>query len=197
MKFVPGNEMGVIVRFTEEIIQIDNISIVSIRTKFPDAILLVNAVEVRTEFEYLASNFISHQHDPRECDLVICWIDDVKHHNKLPTWELSRNEWLSLEVLKVTHSQKEALYWEGRARRAEGQVKRLSYKSERTEPVQIPTLEMLKADIIAELGQEKPNMSRLAEQLNIGRTTLYKHLRTLTEQGEIVKNGNGYEPINS
>lgn len=59
------------------------------------------------------------------------------------------------------------------------------------------TLDMLKGGIIAELRQEKPNMSRLAEQFGIGRTTLYKHLRTLAEQGEIVKNGNGYEPVNS
>ncbi len=65
------------------------------------------------------------------------------------------------------------------------------------ETVQPRTLETIKADIIAELGQEKPNMSALAQRLNIGRTTLYKHLGTLAEQGEIVKNGNGYEPINS
>ena len=56
-------------------------------------------------------------------------------------------------------------------------------------------LETLKANIMAELRREKPNMTKLTEQLGIGRTTLYKHLRTLTEQGEVVKNGNGYEPV--
>lgn len=198
MKFVPENEMGVIVRFAQDIIDLDDISIVSVRVQFPDAILLVNGVEIRTEFEYLASNFISHQHDPRECDLVICWIDDVNHHNKLPTWELSRNEWLSMEIVKTTHSQKEAWYWEARARHAENRIKRLSSRSEIViKPIEIPTLEELKDDIIAELQQKKPNMSRLATRLNIGRTTLYRHLGTLAEQGEIIKNGNGYEPINS
>lgn len=59
------------------------------------------------------------------------------------------------------------------------------------------TLEILKSDIIAELRQDKPNMTKLAHQLDIGRTTLYKHLRTLAEQGEVIKNGNGYEPTNS
>jgi DNA-binding phage protein len=59
------------------------------------------------------------------------------------------------------------------------------------------TLEDLKADIIAELRLDKPNMSKLASNLGIGRTTLYKHLGTLAEQGEVVKNGNGYEAINS
>jgi DNA-binding IclR family transcriptional regulator len=55
------------------------------------------------------------------------------------------------------------------------------------------TLETLKAEIIAELGQEKPNMSQLARRLDIGRGTLYRHLGTLAETGEITKNGNGYE----
>jgi transcriptional regulator of acetoin/glycerol metabolism len=57
------------------------------------------------------------------------------------------------------------------------------------------TLDTLKDDIMAELRQEKPNMTKLAEQFGIGRTTLYKHLRTLAEQGEVVKNGNGYEAV--
>jgi hypothetical protein len=53
--------------------------------------------------------------------------------------------------------------------------------------------ETLKAQIIAELSQEKPNMTQLARQLGIGRGTLYRHLGTLSETGEIIKNGNGYE----
>jgi ribosomal protein L10 len=55
------------------------------------------------------------------------------------------------------------------------------------------TLETLKSEIIAELGQEKPNMTQLARRLEIGRGTLYRHLGTLAETGEIIKNGNGYE----
>jgi DNA-binding transcriptional ArsR family regulator len=55
------------------------------------------------------------------------------------------------------------------------------------------TFETLKPDIIAALGQEKPNMSRLARQLGVSRGTLYRHLKTLRETGEIIKNGNGYE----
>lgn len=55
------------------------------------------------------------------------------------------------------------------------------------------TIETLKAEIIAELGQEKPNMAQLASRLEIGRSTLYRHLGTLTGTGEVRKNGNGYE----
>jgi DNA-binding transcriptional ArsR family regulator len=57
------------------------------------------------------------------------------------------------------------------------------------------TLETLKAQIIAELGQEKPNMTQLAKRLDIGRGTLYRHLGTLAGTGAVVKNGNGYEVV--
>lgn len=55
------------------------------------------------------------------------------------------------------------------------------------------TLETLKPDILAELGQEKPNMTQLSSYLGIGRSALYRHLGTLVETGEVVKNGDGYE----
>lgn len=55
------------------------------------------------------------------------------------------------------------------------------------------TLGTLKSDILAELGQEKPNLTQLSSHLGIGRSTLYRHLGTLAETGEVVKNGNGYE----
>lgn len=198
MKFVPENEMGVIVRFAEEITQIENVSIVSIRTKFPDVILLIDEKQTRAEFEYLASNFVSHQHDPRECDLIICWIDDVKHHNKLPTWELSKSEWLSLEIPEVMFAQKEAWYWEARARRSEGAERRIKRLAQETvTPLPPIDLETLKPEILEELRKSKPNMLRLAQRLDIGRSTLYRHLGTMAEQGEVIKNGNGYEVVNS
>lgn len=55
------------------------------------------------------------------------------------------------------------------------------------------SLEALKPEILAELGQEKPNLTQLASRLEIGRSSLYRHLGTLAETGEVVKNGNGYE----
>jgi hypothetical protein len=192
MDFIPKNEMGVIVRFTQEIVSIGNISILSVRAEYPDAILLVNGNEIRTEFEYLASNFISHQHDPRECDLVICWIDNVQHMNKLPTWELSKSEWKSLEIAEVSQHQKEAFYWECRARRSEKSEKRAKALFQGVVP-KSTDLEILKPEILKELRSLKPHLAQLASRLGIGRSTLYRHLGTLTEMGEVVKNGNGYE----
>lgn len=192
MNFEPKNEMGVIVRFSQEITRIDNVSILSVRSQYPDAILLINSKKIRTEFEHLASNFISHQHDPRLCDLVICWIDDVKHHNKLPTWELSKNEWKSLEIVEVNQYQKEAFYWECRARRSERAEKRVKILAQ--EIAQKPAdLDTLRPKILEELQNSKPNMVQLARRLDIGRSTLYRHLGTLAETGEVIKNGNGYE----
>ena len=57
------------------------------------------------------------------------------------------------------------------------------------------SLETLKSDILAELGQETPNLTQLASRLDIGRSTLYRHLGTLARQGKVIKNGNGYEPV--
>lgn len=60
---------------------------------------------------------------------------------------------------------------------------------------QIKSLETLKPDILAELGQETPNLTQLASRLDIGRSTLYRHLGTLEKQGEVIKNGDGYKPV--
>ena len=190
---VPENEMGVIVRFSHEIASMDNVSIASIRAQYPDAILHVHGKEIRVEFEYIASNFISHQHDPRECDLVICWINDVKHRNMLPTWELSGSGWRSLEVAEVSFSKREALYWEIRARRAERAEKRARNLMSKVNVPAPPSMEDIKLLVLEELGLPKPNITQLAQRLGIGRTSLYRHIGTLVGTGEVIKNGNGYE----
>jgi hypothetical protein len=48
-------------------------------TKFvyPDAIIQINDIIIRTEFEILSSNFIIHGHDPNKVDIVICIHKDV------------------------------------------------------------------------------------------------------------------------
>lgn len=89
--FTPENEIGVIVEFSQRMLQFD-LEIVSIGSKFPDAILRHTKTEdeYRTEFEFLASNFIEHGHDPRHCDLIVCWINDYRDCF-LPVIELSKD----------------------------------------------------------------------------------------------------------
>jgi hypothetical protein len=38
---------------------------------------------VRIEFEYASRNFLEHQHDPKGCDIIVCWV-----HNwpECPEW---------------------------------------------------------------------------------------------------------------
>lgn len=119
MSFEPENEMGVIVYFAHKIASIDNVSFLSARVEYPDAVLLIDGKEYCTEFEYLSSNFLRHRHDPRKCDLIICWTDDIENKNKLPVWEMSNGECESFVAPIVDEAQKEAWYWEIRARRAE------------------------------------------------------------------------------
>jgi len=73
--FVPRNELGVILlfgRYHDYLgFQISDIHSVS-----PDCLATKNGEEVKIEFEYASSNFITHAHDPKDCDLVVCWEKD-------------------------------------------------------------------------------------------------------------------------
>lgn len=50
-----------------------------LQTGFPDGLFYDSerGVDVRAEFEYLASHFFDHKHDPQGCDVVICWENDL------------------------------------------------------------------------------------------------------------------------
>lgn len=85
----PKNEMGVVVLFAE-VCESYGVSIVNIQSAYPDALINMNGEYYRVEFEYYASNFLLHKHDPRNCDLVVCWIDDLKDRDfPLTVWQLS------------------------------------------------------------------------------------------------------------
>ena len=34
--------------------------------------------EVRIEFEYRSSDFVAHGHPPDGCEMIVCWVQDVK-----------------------------------------------------------------------------------------------------------------------
>jgi len=41
---------------------------------YPDAIIQINDnTKIRAEFELYSHNFKEHKHDPKACDLIICW----------------------------------------------------------------------------------------------------------------------------
>ncbi len=46
-------------------------------TSFPDYLLLRNGEELRAEAELYASSFRLHKHNPNECDMIICWENNI------------------------------------------------------------------------------------------------------------------------
>lgn len=78
--YAPVNENGVIFLFSKVANDL-NFYVETIRTGFPDCIAkryIGNGQweEVRIEFEFASSNFVRHRHDPKECDVIVCWDHD-------------------------------------------------------------------------------------------------------------------------
>lgn len=74
--FVPTNEMGVVFMFG---MVADRIGwrMAYLDGKYPDGIIVnKSGQKVKIEFEYDASSFIYHGHDPEFCDVVVCWNHD-------------------------------------------------------------------------------------------------------------------------
>lgn len=105
----PTNEMETIIWFVER--QKDyGLDIVKFRPNvFPDA----TVVDITTnfprevEFEYFASSFIVHEHDPFLCDLIICWTNDFPIETTFPIFELSSN---TLFGDKPSHTNRNEIY---------------------------------------------------------------------------------------
>ena len=78
--YEPINEQGVILLFAALCHDL-GFMIEGIRSSFPDALLRRKNnkgtwTSCRAEFEYKSYNFKSHKHNPRQCDLIICWEHD-------------------------------------------------------------------------------------------------------------------------
>ncbi|CAA6606114.1 conserved hypothetical protein [Rhodospirillaceae bacterium LM-1] len=72
LRYAPVNEMGVVVLFLDWARK-RKIRIEQIRPNFPDCIASLHGKEIRIEFELKARSFVSHRHDPKGCDWVVCW----------------------------------------------------------------------------------------------------------------------------
>ena len=86
----PKNELELIIRFAQEAKETE-FEIISCDGKFPDSIVSYKNKEYKVEFEYKSKNFWLHKHNPLECDLIICWIDD-DDFSVLPVLELSKEQ---------------------------------------------------------------------------------------------------------
>lgn len=79
--YSPINEQGVVYLFGL-VAQDLNIIVESVQVGYPDctAIKYVGKgrwERVRIEFEYKASSFFNHGHDPKGCDIIVCWENDL------------------------------------------------------------------------------------------------------------------------
>ena len=79
--YAPINENGVIFLFGKVADDL-NMYIEEIKPGYPDCIgrrfVGKGWEKVAIEFEYKSSNFRTHKHDPKDCDLIVCWEHDWK-----------------------------------------------------------------------------------------------------------------------
>lgn len=82
LQHAPTNEMGVVYLFGA-LAPALGYTVETIGTAFPDCAAkrrLSGSGEpwarVRLEFEFKSRNFLSHRHDPKRCDVIVCWEHD-------------------------------------------------------------------------------------------------------------------------
>jgi len=102
--YEPINEMGVIFLFAKYHKELGIEYIEGIQQGFPDAFgrRKIGGTEyepVDIEFEFRSIDFKNHQHDPNQCDIVVCW------ENNWPQCPLEVIE-LKSALAKVTHAPK-------------------------------------------------------------------------------------------
>lgn len=121
--FEPTNEQGVVSLFMLGA-KDAGWDIVEIGTSFPDAILRKDGVQWRVEFEYKSGNFLQHRHDPRECDIIVCWINDYPD-SPIPVLSIKSSDWKSESPQKVDPRDVEIVYWRNQCKKFEAEIERL------------------------------------------------------------------------
>jgi len=78
--FEPVDEMGVVYLFAKHHRELGFPFIVKLRRKYPDVIAIDTKGErALVELEFRSSSF---NHDPKGCDYIMCWIDDLEDELK-------------------------------------------------------------------------------------------------------------------
>ena len=77
MTNAPVNELGVMVLFGMVAAGL-GLQVESVQGKFPDCVAKRRVAPgkwqyLRIEFEYESKNFKLHGHDPKGCDMIVCW----------------------------------------------------------------------------------------------------------------------------
>lgn len=69
------NEMGVVLLFGR-LASTLGFTVEVVRREYPDCVAVRGGERLAVEFEFWASDFETHRHDPRKADVVVCWEDD-------------------------------------------------------------------------------------------------------------------------
>ncbi len=77
MANAPVNEQGVVYLFGAMARELGFV-VLSLQAGYPDCLALRRMEDgtwrlVRIELEYESRNFVAHEHDPKGCDLIVCW----------------------------------------------------------------------------------------------------------------------------
>lgn len=79
MNYAPVNELGVVLLFAQ-IAKRYRLRVDHIQAAFPDCVAYQTIggreKKIRIEFEYRSKSFVAHGHDPRKCDMIVCWEHD-------------------------------------------------------------------------------------------------------------------------
>jgi hypothetical protein len=95
MTNAPVNELGVMVLFGMVAARL-GLQVESVQGKFPDCQAKRQVApgkwqHLRIEFEYESKNFLLHGHDPKGCDMIVCWRHNWKEcPAEIEVVELSR-----------------------------------------------------------------------------------------------------------
>ena len=84
MLFSPVNELGIVALFSMYHRELGFPYFLKIQSGFPDATVVDAKGDMKKiEFELFASNFKDHRHDPDECDIIVCWEDNLDENDSL------------------------------------------------------------------------------------------------------------------
>lgn len=184
------NEAGAIVYFAQNCNRM-GYEIEAMNAWYPDAIIkrLSDGLLIRTEFEYESKSFFAHGHDPRECDLIICWRDNGLE-TPIPIIELESG--FVPDIKFATELEKELQYCKDLIRRLNNELKAkdreidqlrktISNSERATRGASVSTGIYTKQEAmekVLDMLQTEPRVTKtkLAEEAGISRVTLYRYL---------------------
>jgi hypothetical protein len=171
----PVNELGVIVLFAQQA-EAAGFEIIYIRREFPDAVIRHGEQDYYVEFEYQASSFQKHGHDPKFCDFIICWENDWPNA-ALPVMALKEDDWQHTDISLVARLTCERDYWRDRALKAEQRKMADEPKAESKGTGGRPR-EPIDPDKVAyylEHGPENVSQRQAKTALGLGKILHYRH----------------------